>query len=573
MNRSSHLVCRAAWELRKLLPCTAAASFSLVSSILPAHALSPTELWETWPPERFVSTPAPCLRHAELSASLDALAAKHAGALRVEEVGRSVQGRSIRLLTLGRGARKVLLWSQMHGDEPTATPALLDLVDALLRHSSEPEPRAILEELTLLVVPMLNPDGAEVYDRRNAQGIDINRDALDLSTPEGRLLKRLRDEHQPILGFNLHDQNRRTTVGETGRLATHAVLAVAGDEAGTLTPGRLRAKRACAAIVATLEPFVPGGISRYDEDWSPRAFGDNLTAWGTPVVLLESGGLPPGRALSDLVRLNVTALFATLTDLARDDLTGHDPDRYERLARNTTDRWADVVVRGGSIAQPSAAQPYRADLAFQVLASDRRIAGCSPEPVSSRLVEVGDARLVAPGRVVDASGQIALAPFVAGAHGWRARRWLDAAALERLARMGVGTLRWRVPARRERPARALAEALAGEGRARLEVQSSAAEPPWLEISRSLGEPADDTVAAQLDALAGPRWRTLLRAAGSDAVLARLWNTGANAGRPPLRPQQPASFVLLTSSDGSLDLEQARIRAVWIDGTEIEGGSR
>ena len=39
--------------------------------------------------------------------------------------------------------------------------------------------KRILSALTLYVVPMLNPDGAERYQRRNAQNIDLNRDALD----------------------------------------------------------------------------------------------------------------------------------------------------------------------------------------------------------------------------------------------------------------------------------------------------------------------------------------------------------------------------------------------------------
>ena len=196
-----------------------------------------------------------------------------------------------------------MLWSQMHGDEPSATPALLDVVSTLLGIDA-PEHRLILERLTLLVVPMLNPDGASRYTRRNSQAIDINRDALHLATPEGRLLKELRDRFQPELGFNLHDQNRRTTVGETGVLATIALLAVSGDPQGTLTPGRARAKRVCSKLARTLAPFVPGGIARYDEDWNPRAFGDNITAWGTPVVLIESGGVPTGRSYADLTRLN-----------------------------------------------------------------------------------------------------------------------------------------------------------------------------------------------------------------------------------------------------------------------------
>jgi hypothetical protein len=254
-------------------------AFALLASS--PSGFSPQALWDAWPQRRFVATSAPCLRHAELVERLRALEGRYPGRLVLEEVGRSVQGRAIHLATLGTGPRRILLWSQMHGDEPSATPALVDVADTLLG-SDAPEARAILDGLTLLMVPMLNPDGAERYGRRNAQAIDINRDALHLSTPEGRLLKAVRDRLEPELGFNLHDQNRRTTVGDTGVLATISLLAVSGDAQGTVTPGRARAKRVCSAIARTLEPFVPGGIGRYDEDWNPRAFGDNLTAWGTP---------------------------------------------------------------------------------------------------------------------------------------------------------------------------------------------------------------------------------------------------------------------------------------------------
>jgi hypothetical protein len=147
----------------------------------------------------------------------------------------------------------------MHGDEPSATPALLDIAEFLLS-SPDPAAAALLDGATLLLVPMLNPDGAERYARRNVQGIDINRDALTLATPEGRLLKALRDRFEPELGFNLHDQSRRTTVGATGRLATVALLAVAGDEEETMTPGRARARRVCAAIAATTSP---AGVRRW----------------------------------------------------------------------------------------------------------------------------------------------------------------------------------------------------------------------------------------------------------------------------------------------------------------------
>ena len=253
---------------------------------------------------------------------------------------------------------------------------------------------------------MLNPDGAEGYTRRNAHAIDVNRDALNLRRRRGGSSSTLRDEHHPALGFNLHDQNRRRSVGATGVLATMALLAVTGDAAQTVTPGRLLAKRACAAIAAAVSPYAPGGVARYDDDWSPRSFGDNITAWGTPVVLVESGGAPPGASLSELTRLNVVALGTALVALARDDLATETPDLYESLARNEDGTWTDVLLSGGRVWQPWAGEPYRADVAFDVLDDDPLAAACAEPgwPGASRIREVGDARLLGTARRVDVAG-------------------------------------------------------------------------------------------------------------------------------------------------------------------------
>jgi hypothetical protein len=534
---------------------------------------TPDQLWQTWPDERFVDTPAPCLRPAELTAELNRLAALYPGEIELEEVGRSFDQRPVHLVTLGHGSQTVFLWSQMHGDEPSATPALLDIAHFLLSHGEEPEAAAILDRLTLLMVPMLNPDGAEIYQRRNLQGIDINRDALNLATPEGRILKKIRDEYEPVLGFNLHDQNRRTAVGNTGVLATNAVLAVAGDAEGTLTSGRLRAKRACAAIVEALAPYMPGGMARYDEDWSPRAFGDNITAWGTPVVLIESGGLPPGRDFEDLTRLNFVAILTVLRELVRNDLEDYDPDVYNDLLRNQSDAWADVVVRGGFIRQPGFAEPYRADLAFNLEVDDRDAAGCATgDSRNSRIVEIGDARFLGAGRVVDADGSLLLAPFVAGVEGWKARRWLAAEVLEKVAQMGVGTVLWEVPRRKNAAAEALARELAGEGRARLEVVSAQAVMPWLKLDGPPLQPASDSLSDAVRALTGGARRD---GELSFETLDLLFATPLSPPtRPTLRRARPASFVVLSrATDGRVDPDTAHIATVFIDGLDLRAGTQ
>lgn len=355
--------------------------------------------------DRFVRVEAPCITPEGLQAELTRLEEKHGAFVRGEEIGRSFQGRPIRLLSVGEGPASILMWSQMHGDEPSATPAILDLVDFLARQRQAPDVARILRKFTLRLIPMLNPDGASRYERRNGQGIDINRDALMLTTPEGRLLKAVRERFRPILGFNLHDQSRRVMVGTTGVLSSISLLAVAGDEKGTLTPGRLRAQRVASRIARTLTPFIPGGVARYDEDWNPRAFGDNLTAWGTPIVLIESGAFPKGGTLQDLTRLNFVALVTVLRDLARNDLVDETPARYAALPRNRADAWADFTLLGASIIDPQTGQTFQADLAFDILASDQSVGGCpaAADRKVARVIEIGDSRLVTPGRAIPGS--------------------------------------------------------------------------------------------------------------------------------------------------------------------------
>jgi hypothetical protein len=538
-----------------------------------APALSPQQLWDAWPERRFVATPAPCLRHAELGERLRELARRHAGRLTLETVGRSVEGREIGLLTLGAGPRRVMLWSQMHGDEPSATPALLDLVSTLLSIDS-PEHRLILERLTLLVVPMLNPDGAERYTRRNSQAIDINRDALSLATPEGRLLKGLRDRFEPELGFNLHDQNRRTTVGETGALATIALLAVAGDPQGTLTPGRARAKRVCSAVVRALSGFVPGGISRYDEDWSPRAFGDNLTAWGTPVVLIESGGLPPGRPQTDLTRLNYVALLVALHGLAQDDLAGEEASLYEGLARNAESRYVDVLLEGGRVLQLPGAEPYRADVAFDVLDGDPALAAC-PDPGGpgpSRIRELGDGHLLAAARRLSVADRLLTPALAASVRGIEARSWLTADTLDAVSRLGVARVSWHVAGADREAALVVAARLGAPGRAVVEVVDPAAPAHTLVI---LGPPPPVAGPVTLAAAAAALSRGA-RPGGTAAApagwLAGLLGAGAGAA-PLLCPDASASLLVLRPLRGeALDPESLAIETVFLDGREL-GGSR
>jgi hypothetical protein len=332
--------------------------------------------------------------HAELWRAVEPSLASRA--LKAEEIGRSIHGRGIRAVTFGQGPTKVLLWSQMHGDESTATMALADIFAFLAGPEPHPLRNRLQTELTLVFVPMLNPDGAELFRRQNAAGIDINRDARPLATPEARALKSIRDRLAPDFGFNLHDQGARTRAGGEGPPAAIALLDPAFDEQRSYNPVRTRARLVAAGIARALGSEIPGRVARYDDTFNPRAFGDLMQLWGTSTVLIESGGLPNDPEKQRLRALNVAAILGALDAIATRAYIRADPDWYEKLPRNVPGA-SDVLIVGGSLVLPGRRPAViRADLA---LTYDDAVARTGP-----RIREVGDLEGVIALDTVDARG-------------------------------------------------------------------------------------------------------------------------------------------------------------------------
>jgi hypothetical protein len=389
--------------------------------------IAPQELGRLWDLEHVSPPLPPLVDHAEVVRRLDALSEPSDELFSVEQIGESLEGRSIHHVRAGRGPFRVLLWSQMHGDEPTATAALFDLFEHLRRHRHEPAVSRILSSLTLHVVPMLNPDGAERFQRRNAQGIDVNRDALRLQTPEGQALKTLRDRVRPRLGFNLHNQSWRTSVGDPPKPASISLLSVAYDKDRSENAGRVLTKKVCAVIRHALEPFASGQIGRYDDAFEIRAFGDNITLWGTPVVLIETGAWPSEEPDPPLVRLNFIALVSALDALATGAVQRADPKRYDELPMNES-RLFSVAVRNGTVIAGSGVPPFTADIGIVANRRVRVVDGRRELQITSGIDDLGDLRTSGALREIDASGRLVVpdAGYQEGAivepPDWRSKR-------------------------------------------------------------------------------------------------------------------------------------------------------
>lgn len=176
----------------------------------------------------------------------------------VEEVGRSAEGRPLRHIAWGEGPTAVLMWSQMHGDESTASMSLADILRFLAGPTDHPLVGELRERITLHLLPVMNPDGAARFQRRSAQGIDLNRDARALVTPEAQTLKALRDRLEPAFGFNLHDQAVAYRAGRSDRGTAIALLAPPFNQAREVNEVRHRAMEVAALMRVALEPELGG---------------------------------------------------------------------------------------------------------------------------------------------------------------------------------------------------------------------------------------------------------------------------------------------------------------------------
>ena len=274
------------------------------------------------------------------------------GKLIVQSVGESTEKRSIQKVQAGTGPTPVLLWSQMHGDEATATMALFDIVNFLQASGDEwDEFRAnLLAGLTIHMVPMLNPDGAERWQRRTALDIDMNRDALRLQSPESVILKNLQQTLKPLVGFNLHDQNPRYGVAKTGKQAVLSFLATAYDEDRSLNDVRQRSMQLIAGLNRVLQPLIPGQIARYDDEFEARAFGDNIQKWGTTLILIESGGYKGDSEKMMIRRLNFVAILSALNSIANRSYEAENVADYTAIPENGRALF-DVLIRNVGVVQ------------------------------------------------------------------------------------------------------------------------------------------------------------------------------------------------------------------------------
>lgn len=237
----------------------------------------------------------------------------------IREIGRSFLGKPIYMLSIGEGGKKVLAWSQMHGNEANATHALLDLIQTLGWNSEDF--KSFFTDIQLDFIFMLNPDGADVWTRRNHLDIDLNRDFLKESSKEILFLKNIALTGNYDFALNLHEQR---TIFSTDRVhpSTLAFLAPSEDIDRTVTPNRKKAMAIISKLNNSLQKVIPNHVGRYSDEFYPTSTGDNFMKMGIPTILFEGGHFENDYLRKETRKFYAYALYeilALIKDYKSDD--------------------------------------------------------------------------------------------------------------------------------------------------------------------------------------------------------------------------------------------------------------
>ena len=271
----------------------------------------------------------------------------HENHFEVKVIGHSVLGLPIHSISIGKGYRKILMWSQMHGNESTTTKAIFDLCN-LLAESEDENIKNILNTCKIVIIPMLNPDGSKAYTRVNANEVDLNRDAKDLSQPESKVLRNLFNEFKPDFCFNLHGQRTIFSAGHSNKSATLSFLAPAQDENCTITDNRKRAMEIISVMNAMLQQQIPCQVGIYDDTFNINCVGDTFQTHNVPTILVEAGHFPNDYPREETRRFVFQSLLTAIEYIATHEITGNGYETYFEIPNNEK-LFYDILIRNCSI--------------------------------------------------------------------------------------------------------------------------------------------------------------------------------------------------------------------------------
>jgi hypothetical protein len=202
--------------------------------------------------------------YEEVARSLESIEASSQGRVEVASAGLSGEGRELVYATVGTGPDVFWLQARIHGNELHGTEAVLQIL-RFLGSSGGPEAERIRDQLTVIVIPMYNPDGATANIRQSTTPfrIDLNRDWELFRQPESRAWYDLWEATRPRLALDLHHMGQSPVVEGTNELNTFQIGARSIDPSRMTAEQWLTNRQMALISTAAVSRLGTGNVARY----------------------------------------------------------------------------------------------------------------------------------------------------------------------------------------------------------------------------------------------------------------------------------------------------------------------
>lgn len=202
--------------------------------------------------------------YEEVARSLDSIEASSQGRVEVGSAGLSGEGRELLYATVGTGPDVFWLQARIHGNELHSTEAVLQIL-RFLGSSGSAEAELIRDQLTVIVIPMYNADGATANIRGSTTplSIDLNRDWELFRQPESRAWYDLWEETRPRLALDLHHMGQSPVVEGTNQLNTFQIGARSIDPSRMTAEQWLTNRQMALISTEAVSRLGTGNVARY----------------------------------------------------------------------------------------------------------------------------------------------------------------------------------------------------------------------------------------------------------------------------------------------------------------------
>jgi hypothetical protein len=282
--------------------------------------------------------------YADVVRELDRIERTSRGAVSVDSAGTSGEGRDLLYATVGEGPRTFWLQARIHGDELHSTESVLQILDHLA--SGDPRARMIREQLTVVVIPMYNPDGAEANIRQSTtpNRIDLNRDWEDFLQQESVAFWHLWRDLAPELALDLHHMGQAPVVEGTDDLNQFQIGGRSIDPARMTDEQWLTNRQMAMVSIDALERYGVANVAHYpliditNAALSRMLMGGTAPAGEQPVTESPTQGAifyevrsVGQKSNGQLERLFTIPTMAVLTAAADGSLGSYDVSGYDDI--------------------------------------------------------------------------------------------------------------------------------------------------------------------------------------------------------------------------------------------------